>query len=272
MVCWRGFWWFLPSLLEGPGVLWTLLCGLRHEDWSLFTWRHIALKRRADGREDVEHEGSRKKMWGRERDWMSHEQGEALLHSLNWTFLCYFWSCDSPLFVRMWCFRGARPEGISGWSVVCRSAVTRTAAAMMHPTSERQATDWRAGLKQEVKVSEWRKRGSLFYVFFLFVLIQSSHTHAKTEWKHWQTLSQVSALGMLIIMKTQSLQLLLPWAERSTCEYQLSKKAANNMTCRKLEGHSGVLGHFRLVSAFSGALVAISMYCILGYIRGGSSE
>lgn len=37
----------------------------------------------------------------RAKEWVSHEQGEVLLHSSNRTFLCYFGFCDSPLFVRM---------------------------------------------------------------------------------------------------------------------------------------------------------------------------
>lgn len=173
MVCWwwNYFWKLLPSLLESSGVLRTLLCGLRQWGWSLFTWRHTALKmeERMAGEENTgmkqkperKHVRHSHNKWRKEKERGAESWVRASTPPVFKLDFCYFWLCDSPLFVRMWCCQGARPKGISGCSVVCRFVVTRTAAVMMHPTSGRRGTDWSAGLKKEDMESVRREGGSL---------------------------------------------------------------------------------------------------------------
>lgn len=92
------------------------------------------------------------KQWRRERLGESWARGSArpfIILDFSLLLLMY----NSPSFVRTSCCQSERPEEISGCSVVYHYVARRTAVVMMHPTSERQVTDWSAELKQEDRVS-----------------------------------------------------------------------------------------------------------------------
>lgn len=89
-VCLSAFRSFLPSLLESSGVLWTLFYRLRQGGWSLFTWRHTALKRQGQTareewkqnpeRQDVADDGSCKTVEERKIGWVMSKKKRPSIH------------------------------------------------------------------------------------------------------------------------------------------------------------------------------------------------
>lgn len=72
--------------------------------------------------------------------------GERFVESLGRSTSSLLMS-NSPLSVMTPCCQDDWREGTSGCSAVYHCAARHTAAVMMRPTSERQVTDWSAGLK-----------------------------------------------------------------------------------------------------------------------------
>lgn len=100
--------------------------------------------------------------------------------------LCYFFGFQgSPWFARTWCCQDARPNETSGCSVACRSAATRTAAAMKCRTSGRPGTGLSAGLKtgkHRIGVEEWRIIS--LHVCLYWLPVRKSSTSVRPVLRH----------------------------------------------------------------------------------------